>query len=224
VPEHQKAAPGLVANALVARARSAHQARSAAVYTELTDVIIEINGLMTYDRIPKVDLAKIAQANHFTLKMPTYTLVVPTLEQTGQDWRFTTTKPSDDWDMPGYVDAQWAEAKGGFGTGNDHAGTSWTTSDIWMRRHFNPGAITADGLTNLVVRDMHMGDVEVFINGVLAYTQRGQSTAWEYRSISSDARASVKANADNVLSVHCTRRADSKFIDAGLNVRMTADN
>jgi hypothetical protein len=93
-----------------------------------------------------------------------------------------------------------------------------------MRRHFNPGAITAASLANLVVRDMHVGDVEVFINGVLAYTQRGQSTAWEYRSISSDARASVKANADNVLSVHCTKRAEGQFIDAGLNVRVSADN
>jgi hypothetical protein len=197
---------------------------SAAVYTELTDVMIEINGLMTYDRIPKVDLAKIAQANHFILTMPTYTVVVPTSEQADQNWKLTTTKPAEDWAMPGFVDAQWTEAKGGFGVGNDHAGTSWTSSDIWMRRHFNPGAITAASLANLVVRDMHVGDVEVFINGVLAYTQRGQSTAWEYRSISSDARASVKANADNVLSVHCTKRAENQFIDAGLNVRVSADN
>lgn len=51
-----------MANALVARARSAHQARSAAVYTELTDVIIEINGLMTYDRkVVKFDTAKLAE-------------------------------------------------------------------------------------------------------------------------------------------------------------------
>jgi hypothetical protein len=197
---------------------------SAAVYTELTDVQIEINGLMTYDRIPKVDFAKIAQANHFLLKMPAYTVVVPTSEQIPQGWKFTTTKPSDDWAMPGFDDGQWSGAKGGFGSGSEPIGTSWSTSDIWMRRHFNPGTITTDSIANLVVRDLHMGDVDVFINGVRAYTQRGQSTSWEYRSITSDARASVKPNADNILSVHCTQRAGGQFIDVGLNVRVSADN
>lgn len=196
---------------------------SAVVYTEITDVMQELVGLMTYDRVPKVDPAKIALANHFMLKMPTYTAVVPASEQTGQDWRYTTTKPTDDWTTRGYSDAQWLEGKGGFGSGNDHAGTSWTTSDIWMRKHFNPGSITADQMANLVVRDIHMGAVEVFINGVRAYTSRGQNNSWEYRAISSEARASIRPNADNVLSVHCARGTESQFIDAGLNERVSAD-
>ena len=196
---------------------------SAVVYTEVTDVMQELVGLMTYDRIPKVDPAKIALANHFMLKMPTYTAVVPTSEQTGQDWRYTTTKPTDDWTTPGYSDAQWLEGKGGFGSGNDHAGTSWTTSDIWMRKHFNPGSMSTDQMANLVVRDIHMGTVEVFINGVRAYTSRGQNSSWEYRAISSEARASIRPNADNVLSVHCARGTESQFIDAGLNERISAD-
>jgi hypothetical protein len=37
---------------------------SAAVYTQTTDVEIEVNGLMTYDReMVKMDLKKIAEAN-----------------------------------------------------------------------------------------------------------------------------------------------------------------
>ena len=36
---------------------------SAAVYTEITDVMIELNGLLTYDRVPKMDVGKIAEAN-----------------------------------------------------------------------------------------------------------------------------------------------------------------
>jgi hypothetical protein len=196
---------------------------SAVVYTEVTDVMQELVGLMTYDRMPKVDVAKIALANHFMLKMPTYAAVVPTSEQAGQDWRYTTTKPTADWTTPEYSDVQWLEGKGGFGSGNDHAGTSWTTSDIWMRKHFNPGSMSADQMANLVVRDIHMGAVEVFINGVRAYSQRGRSNSWEYRSVSSEARASVRPNADNILSVHCTHDAESRFIDAGLSGRISAD-
>jgi hypothetical protein len=196
---------------------------SAVVYTELTDVMQELVGLMTYDRVTKVDVAKIALANHFMLKMPSYAAVVPTSEQAGQDWRYTTTKPTGDWTTPGYNDAQWLEGRGGFGIGNNHAGTSWTTSDIWMRRHFNPGSMSTDQIANLVVRDIHMGAVEVFINGVRAFSQRGRSNSWEYRSMSSEARASVRLNADNILSVHCTRDAESQFIDAGLSGRIVTD-
>jgi hypothetical protein len=157
------------------------------------------------------------------LKMPTYTAVVSTSDEAGQDWRYTTTKPTNDWATPGYSDAQWLEGKGGFGIGSDHAGTSWTTSDIWMRKHFNPGSMSTDQIANLVVRDIHMGTVEVFINGVRAYTSRGQNSSWEYRGISSEARASIRPNADNVLSVHCARGTESQFIDAGLNERVSAD-
>ena len=47
---------------------------SAAIYTQLTDVMTEVNGLVTYDRVPKIDVAKIAEANHFNLAMPTYSV------------------------------------------------------------------------------------------------------------------------------------------------------
>jgi beta-galactosidase/beta-glucuronidase len=43
---------------------------SAAIYTQLTDVEQEANGLMTYDRIPKVDPAIIANANQVPAGMP----------------------------------------------------------------------------------------------------------------------------------------------------------
>ena len=55
---------------------------SAAVYTQLTDVEHETNGLMTYDRITKADPAKIARANRFEYPLPTYREVVPTSENT----------------------------------------------------------------------------------------------------------------------------------------------
>jgi hypothetical protein len=34
---------------------------AAAVYTQTTDCEVEVNGVMTYDRIPKIDPAKLAQ-------------------------------------------------------------------------------------------------------------------------------------------------------------------
>ena len=49
---------------------------SAAVYTQITDVETELNGLLTYDRVPKMDIAQIAKANRFELPPPVYTTVL----------------------------------------------------------------------------------------------------------------------------------------------------
>jgi hypothetical protein len=47
--------------------------------------------------------------------------------------------------------------------------TPWTSAHIWMRRHFNPGEITPEQIAHLCVSDYHDEDIEVYINGVLAY-------------------------------------------------------
>jgi hypothetical protein len=193
---------------------------SATVYTELTDVMTEINGLMTYDRILKVPAEKIYQANHGTLPMPNYKVVVPTSEKNRQTWRYSTTVPAASWAAGGFDDGQWTKGAGGFGEAKDGKATSWTTHDIWMRRHFNAGSLTTDQLANLVAKDFHHGDVEIYINGVLAYSQGGDSDSWEHRGLSTAARVSVHSNADNVLAVHCVRGEHDQFVDVGLDLRV----
>lgn len=200
-----------------------HKGLSAAVYTQLTDVETEINGLLTYDRIPKVDVAKISQANHWTLPMPTYNDVVPSSEKSPQLWKYTLTQPEGDWNGRQDDDALWTEGRGGFGNLKGLSATSWTSSGIWLRRHFNPGNLTADQIANLVVNDFHVGNIEVFINGVPAYAQDGRSESWEHHGLTKDARASVRPNADNVLAVHCTKKGNEQFVGAGLSVRVPHD-
>jgi hypothetical protein len=203
---------------------------SAAVFTQLTDVMTEINGLMTYDRVPKAEIARIAEANHFTLAMPTYAAIVPTSEEAAQAWKYTTTKPSDEWAMPDYSDAQWTAGKGGFGDAKHQGATPWTTSDIWLRRHFNPGTLSIDEIANLVVKEYNVGEVEIYINGVSAFsltarnsTRTEGSEPYEYRAVSNDSRASIKIDSDNVLAIHCMRGGADQFIDAGLAVRVIPD-
>ena len=53
------------------------QGLNAAVYTEITDVETEINGLLTYDRVMKVDPAKIRLANAFKYPVKTPLLTDP---------------------------------------------------------------------------------------------------------------------------------------------------
>ena len=199
------------------------------VYTELTDVEDEINGLMTYDRIPKLAYDRIKTVNDFLYKPATYTMVAPTSERAPQTWSYTFDNTDANWATPTFSDSKWKSGPGPFGT--DHAGTKWDTPEIFMRRHFNPGALTPTDISALGVR-LGVGNwdkslardavVEIFINGVLAYSQKRQTSGYEFRAARPDARAALIANGDNVLAVHVKKgghTGDPQFVDAGLGIR-----
>src|SRR5205085_728935 len=69
---------------------------SAAVYTQTTDVEVEVNGLMTYDRaVVKMDVDRIAEvARKLHEPPPEFKTVVPDSRTEGQKWRFTFDKPA----------------------------------------------------------------------------------------------------------------------------------
>ncbi|BDI33803.1 hypothetical protein CCAX7_58540 [Capsulimonas corticalis] len=199
---------------------------SAAVYTQITDVETELNGLMTYDRTYKCDPAEIAKANHFQYPVPTYQEVLPTSEKTSQTWKYTTAAPAAGWFQTAFDDAAWTAAPGGFGTagtpGIGGLGTTWSTGDIWLRRTFNPGPLTAEQINQLVIRDYHDEDIDVYINGVAAYSSPGYIGAYEYRPLSKEAKQAIKPGADNILAVHCHQTGGGQYIDVGLAERIPA--
>ena len=104
---------------LLARLRlfKASPGLSAAVYTQTTDVEIEVNGLMTYDRaVVKVDAEKVAAANRKLYEPPpVIETIVPTSQQQGHIWRYTTAQPAEDWMAPSFDASTWKEGPAGFG-------------------------------------------------------------------------------------------------------------
>ena len=152
-------------------ARSIGKGLSAAVYTQTTDVEIEVNGLMTYDRaVIKLDEKQIAAAARPALSAAAE----------GDDHRADLAKggsergdtpspnPPDGWEKPGFDDAAWKEGPGGFGeksTPGTTVRTEWKTPDIWLRRTFELPSGKHEGL-HLAIH--HDEDAEVYLNGVLA--------------------------------------------------------
>jgi len=197
---------------------------SAAVYTELTDVEAELNGLMTYDRkVIKADIKKFYEINQRAIYKNTYlTEVLPTSLVNGNQWKYTTTKPADDWNSSAFIDTDWISASGGFGSKGTPGGnirTSWTTPDIWMRQNFELGNLTPDLLDSLVLLVHHDENCEIYLNGVLASTLSGYTSGYVSCQINDQAKKALKPNDLNTLSIHCHQTEGGQYIDAGISFR-----
>ena len=193
------------------------QGLNALVYTQLTDVETEANGLLTYDRaVIKVNLDRAIAVNQGDLsKVVVPHVVVPTSEASGLTWRYTTETPSGAWHSPGYDDAGWKQGLGVFGT-RDTPGanvrTTWDTPDVWLRRSFDLPKVDPAGLLLSVLHDE---DAEIFLNGVLAATVKGHTGSYEELAIAPEARATLKPG-KNAIAIHCRQTRGGQSIDAGL--------
>ncbi len=191
---------------------------SAAVYTQTTDVEGEVNGLMTYDRaVIKVDADKIAKLHRkLYLPPPIYvrTVIVPTSEEKGQTWRYTTKEPGKEWTTPDFDDASWSKGEGGFGTKGTPGAivrTAWNGKDIWLRRTFELKDVNFTGLR---LRLHHDEDVKVYVNGKRIATVADFSTDYFELTLGDEARKAFRAGT-NTLAVHCKQTTGGQYIDVG---------
>ena len=190
----------------------------AAVYTQITDVETEANGLLTYDRaVIKPDAEKIAAANRFDfgkLEQDVEVEIVPTARTAPQWWRYTFDKPADKWFSPEFDASSWREGKSGFGsegTPGSIIGTVWKTDDIWLRRE-----VTIDKpLKSPQLVAHHDDDAEVYINGVLAVTLPEYVGEYDNLDLKPEALKALKQGR-NVIAVHCHQKSGGQFIDVGI--------
>ena len=192
---------------------------AAAVFTQTTDVEIEVNGLLSYDRqIVKIDPQQL-KAWHSKLyePPPIEKTIVATSENEPQTWRFTTSPPTENWFAPDFDDSEWKSAPGGFGTKgtpNTTVRTNWNTPDIWVRRTFTLDEPKADG-GQWLLSIYHDEDAEIFINGIEAARVTDYTVGYITLPISKAAATSLKAG-ENIIAIHCHQTQGGQFIDAGL--------
>jgi hypothetical protein len=190
---------------------------NALVYTQITDVETEANGLLTYDRaVIKVDLDRAAAVNRGDVsRIPVSRTIVPTSEHAGVPWRYSTDKPSGAWYAPNFDDSAWKEGPGVLGTERTpgaNVRTTWNTPDVWVRRTFDLPEVKPDGL---LISALHDEDAEFYLNGVLAATVKGHTGSYEELTIAPEARATLKPG-KNTFAIHCHQTGGGQSIDAGL--------
>lgn len=194
---------------------------NAAIYTQITDVENECNGLMTYDRLVKPDMDRIFASNLRAISGHSVTTpVVPTSQSVPQTWRYTTNTPASNWYTTNFDDSGWSTGLAGFGTADPNVtpNTPWTTIGyIYLRRTFNPGSLTPQQIRDLGFTTYHDEDVSIYINGVPAASASGYSTTYVNLPMSAQAQAAIIPNGTNVLAVSCDQTTGGQFIDVGIS-------
>jgi len=148
-------------------------------------------------------------------KLPIIHEVVPAADVSPALWRYTTAQPNGDWTQPSFADAAWRIGKSGFGTPETPGaiiGTTWDTSDIWLRREIE---IPADKLQNVELWLHHDDDVQIYVNGILAVQSAGWTTCYDAVPLSKLARAGLKAG-KNLIAIHCRQNGGGQYVDVGL--------
>lgn len=214
-------------NGYVNLLRRVHELREgsglcAAVYTQLTDVETECNGLVTYDRaVLKLDAARARDANEG--RIPALEVVVPTSQESGIPWRYRFDAPAAGWEAAEFDDSSWTEGPAGFGSRGTPGAvvrTEWTTPDIWLRRRFNldaepdPTFGPTFGPT-LALLLHHDEDAEVYLNGVLAAKAGGYVSGYEPTTIARAARSAL-VRGTNVVAIHCKQTSGGQYVDVGI--------
>ncbi|MGD2121786.1 MAG: glycoside hydrolase family 2 TIM barrel-domain containing protein [Gemmatimonadota bacterium] len=194
---------------------------AAAVYTQTTDVEVEVNGVMTYDR-KVVKLGPEARQANRTLFEPPPSLLplVPTSREAGQSWRYTTSDPGEGWQVPEFPDTGWAEGMAGFGTEGTPGAvvrTVWDTDGIWIRRAFDLDATAVDHLreARLFLRIHHDEDAQVYLNGEPVADLGGYTRGYRLVELDSAQLAHLRAGS-NTLAIHVRQTGGGQYIDAGI--------
>jgi hypothetical protein len=149
--------------------------------------------------------------------------ILPTGEGKPYECKFTETDPGAGWMNEQYDDASWKTGKAPFGTGWDNdAATEWKSKAIWVRREFNLANIDIE---KLVLQLRHDEDVEIYINGALAFSCDNSCFTSEYRNYPvADSIKDKLKNGKNILAMHCINANGWSWLDAGLGKQALIKN
>jgi hypothetical protein len=189
----------------------------AAVYTQITDVENECNGLMTYDRaVTKLSPAWLAAVNTGQEYQTSWKAVLTNAVFGASFWDYTLENPGVDWFKPGFKeDSAWREGAAGFGTGftrGSRVQTPWATANIWLRKNFTLGS---EDLSAARLQVHHDKDAEIYLNGVLAFSGKGYLVDYALFDIAPEAAATLRPGS-NTIAVHCRQTTGGQFIDVGI--------
>ncbi len=142
----------------------------------------------------------------------TVTMVIPSAEEEPTIWKYTETKPGDDWFSENYNDTSWKQGPSMFGGDKTaSAKTKWSKEDIWMRRTVT----LEEAISNPALKVSHDDNYEVYVNGKLLYEESGVSKPYKYINLEASLKNLFKKG-KNLIAVHCHDTGGERYIDVGI--------
>ena len=147
------------------------------------------------------------------VNQPSNTLV-PVGEDRPVECRFTETEPGKNWMTESFDDKNWQTGKMplGKGWGNNQA-TNWESKEIWVRRVVD---LEKTNIEQLILQLRHDDDVEVYINGIPAYSCKECyiGAIKEYK-LSEEVKKGLRKG-KNIIALHCINPAGDAWLDVGI--------
>jgi len=201
-------------------------------YTQLTDIEQEQNGVYTYTRKPKFDVARLYAINSRRAAYevnpplapppatrPAWKVLVGAVPDgpMSREWRYVTETPPTDWAAPGFDDSAWKVGRAGFGKKGgweNRIRTPWTGKDIWLRQafQFDGGPV---GRALLVAH--YDNATEVYVNGKQIWKRSGWNDAYAGSDVTGSVGGALRPG-KNVIAIHCHQDEGGQYIDAALLV------
>jgi len=202
---------------------------AAAIYTQTSDVEVEVNGLMTYDRkIVKLDTILASRlAEMLYNRTEIYRFLLPSGEQDDSIvWKYTLDPPGPGWHAEDYADTSWQTGLTGFGHRGRHRNftnwSPWDTTGIWLRREFELADLPAG---KLYLNILSYNTVStVYVNGRKLGVFRPMENMYEMIDFNRDLQQVLKIGRNDI-AVHSysknppvdqRSRLKKQFIDVGI--------
>ena len=136
----------------------------------------------------------------------------------GAVWRYTTSRPGDEWIRPDFDDGRWSEGKAGFGvvdqvTPQERIGTPWTTPDVWLRKVIDVPQPEDFRTAALYIR--HDEDVEVHVNARQIFAAAGYNVETTAHDVTKALKTALKPGR-NLVAVHVRQTTGGQYIDLAL--------
>ncbi len=202
---------------------------AAAIYTQTSDVEVEVNGLMTYDRkIVKMDTSRASRlAQMLYNKQEMFRFLLPSSEQkNGSQWKYTLDSPGPGWQAENYNDSLWLTGIAGFGYRGRYRlfsyGSTWDTTSIWLRKDFEISQLPEGKLYVNILS--YQAVSTVFVNGTKLAVFKPAENFFQMTEFDIDLKRLLKPG-ENTIAVHSyskdppldqSNQRKLQFIDVGI--------
>ncbi|MCI8360787.1 MAG: hypothetical protein HFE86_05550, partial [Clostridiales bacterium] len=134
----------------------------------------------------------------------------------GDAWKFTTSRPSRDWNAADFDDSEWSAAHAPFGSDNTAPGslnTVWESDSIWLRQKVNINKAQLNDL-DLFLQIANTQQITVYFNGEQVYTSANAAAEYKDIAVTDEMKAHLKLG-ENIIAATATKGGSGQYVDVG---------